>query len=89
MAEHQEEREENLSVSLRRVCWILVFSVLFLSWAVLGFVDQVEKMIVERSEILLETVDHELDDSNDIMEMLMEQNCPAVYQSLQMSCMDE
>ena len=78
--------EENLSVSLKRVSWILVFAVLFLSWTVLGFVDKVEKMIVERSEILLETVDHELDDSNDIMEMLMEQKCPAVYQAIQVAC---
>ena len=46
-------------------------------------------MIVERSEILLETVDHELDDSNDIMEMLMEQKCPAVYQAIQVACEDE
>ena len=81
--------EENLSVSLKRVCWILVFAVLFLSWTVLGFVDKVDKMIVERSELLLETVDHELDDSNDIMEMLMEQKCPAVYQAIQVACEDE
>ena len=78
--------EENLSVSLKRVSWILVFAVLFLSWTVLGFVDKVEKMIVERSELLLETVDHELEDSNDIMEMLMEQKCPAVYQAIQVAC---
>ena len=84
-----EEREENLSVSLRRVCWILVFSVLFLSWTVLGFEDQVDRMITERSEILLETVDHELDDSNDIIEMLMEDKCSAAYQRLKMSCDDE
>tara|TARA_R100000306_G_scaffold36759_1_gene36867 strand:+ start:12 stop:278 length:267 start_codon:yes stop_codon:yes gene_type:complete len=84
-----EEREENLSVSLRRVCWILVFTVIFLSWTVLGFVDQVDRMITERSQILLETVDHELDDSNDIMEMLMQDKCSAAYQRLQMSCIGE
>ena len=84
-----EEREENLSVSLRRVCWILVLTVIFLSWTVLGFVDKVEKMIVERSELLMEVVDAELDDSNDIIEMLMQDKCSAAYQRLQMSCIGE
>ena len=57
--------EPVLAVPVSKVMWVLVIVIIYLAYAVLGFTDHVERVIVDRAEKLYQVVDHEMDDTND------------------------
>ena len=83
MAE-QHQDEPVLALKVTKVIWILVAVIIFLSYTVLGFTEQIEHVIHEQSMKLLSTIDHELDDTNDLYEtsldLLLKNNCPLAFE---------
>ena len=75
----QQGEDPTLSVKLTKVVWILVFAIIFLAWAVLGFEAAVERMILKEAKSLFDIVDHEMDDTNDnyeeSLQLILENNC--------------
>ena len=80
MATIKDNGEEPvLAVPVSKVMWVLVIVIIYLAYAVLGFTDHVEKVIVDRAEKLYQVVDHEMDDTNDnyeeTLQLILQSEC--------------
>ena len=64
--------EPVLAIGVTKVMWILVAAIIWLAYIVTGFSDHVEKIVIKRAEALISIIDHELDDSNDNAESMLE-----------------
>ena len=90
----QQGDDPTLSVKLTKVIWILVFAVIFLAWAVLGFEAAVERMILKEAKTLFDVVDHEMDDANDnyeqSLQLILQNECAEAIKNYQeLSCQIE
>ena len=89
-----DQPEPVLSVPVGKVMWLLVAVIIYLAYAVLGFTDHVERIIVERAEKLYQIVDHEMDDTNDnyeeTLQLILQSECEeALVKYKEIACMIE
>jgi len=86
--------EPVLAVPVSKVMWVLVIVIIYLAYAVLGFTDHVERVIVDRAEKLYSVIDHEMDDTNDnyeeTLQLLLQSECEeALIKYKQIACQIE
>ena len=71
--------EPVLAVPVSKVMWVLVIVIIYIAYAVLGFTDHVERVIVDLAEKLYQVVDHEMDDTNDnyeeTLQLILQSEC--------------